>query len=327
MEPSSAYEAGHAFGRSLALAGVLLALFGGGIMFIVAMIKASTRRTRGWIIGAVVAGVITLAGLLGAVGLAASSLGKAIQANKVSAERKKRVSAEGGRYRVEIPGHWKEMPELNEEAGIGAGNEVREQYLLVIENPKSDFVGTLDDFDQLSSDLLTANLENSEISEPDPRNAGKYPARHRRLVGTTENIRVAYQISSIESDDAFYQVLMWTIPSREAVALPLFREVVDSFSAKAGPPDPKRPAAPAPAAGDTRSRVTAILVELLASDPAALTPESRFVEDLGADSLDTVELVMAVEEEFGVAIPDETAAGLKTLGDLVRWIDAQAVEE
>jgi acyl carrier protein len=324
MEPTSAYEAGQAFGRTLAIVGVLLALFGGGITFLVAMIKASTRRTRGWIIGALVAGLVTLIGLIGAVGLAASSLGKAIQAKKTSAERKKRVSADGGRYRLEIPGHWREMPALNEEAGIGAGNEAREQYLLVIENPKSDFVGDLDAFDQLSTNLMTANLENPEVSEPERRDAGKYPARHRRVVGTTENIRVAYQISSIESADAFYQVLMWTTPSRETAALPLFREVVDSFSAQAGPPDPKRPAAPGPR--DTRSRVTAILVELLGSDAASVAPESRIVEDLGADSLDTVELVMAVEDEFGVAIPDDAAAELRTVGDLIRWLDQQAGE-
>jgi acyl carrier protein len=296
---------------------------GGGIFFVVAMIKAATRKTRGWIIGAVVSGVVALCGLLGAASLAASSLGKAIKSNKELADRKKRVASPDGGFRVEVPGNWKEMPELNEDAGIAAGSELREQYLVVIENPKTDFVGDLDAFDKLTSDLLTGNLTNPEVSDVESRDAGKYPARHRRLIGTTENIRVVYQVSSVETDDAFYQVLMWTIPSREAAALPLFREVIDSFSAKAGPPDPNRPAAAPAIAGDTRSQVARIIVELLGTDPAGVTAEARFIEDLGADSLDTVELVMAVEEEFDVAIPDETAAELKTVGDLVRWIDGQ----
>ncbi|PAW64618.1 MAG: acyl carrier protein [Verrucomicrobiia bacterium Tous-C4TDCM] len=116
---------------------------------------------------------------------------------------------------------------------------------------------------------------------------------------------------------------MWTIPSRESAALPVFREVVDSFKAEAGPPD-ENPAAASPTGDDARSRVVRIIVGQLGINPSKVTPTSRFTEDLGTDSLDIVELIMAVEEDFGVAIPNETAANLKTVGDLVRWIDAQA---
>lgn len=328
MEPTSAYETGQAVGRTIGIAFVAVALLGGGLFFVISMIKAATRKTRGWIIGAVVSGVVALGGLLGAVGLAASSLGKAIQSSKSEGERKNRMASDDGRYRIEVPKSWKEMPELNEAAGIIAGNAFREQYVLVIENSKSDFVGTLEEFDQLTSDGLEENLKNPEVSAPENRNVGAYPALHRRIVGTTDNIRVAYQISSVETADSFYQVMMWTIPSREAAALPVFREVIDSFSAKSGPPDENATAA-LPTGDDTRSRVVRILVEQLGISPATVTPTSRFIEDLGADSLDLVEVVMAVEEDFEVGIPDETAAGLKTVGDLVNWIDAQAgkVEE
>ena len=51
-----------------------------------------------------------------------------------------------------------------------------------------------------------------------------------------------------------------------------------------------------------------------------LTPEAKFIEDLGADSLDTVELVMALEEEFGLEIPDEDADKLKTVGDALEYL-------
>lgn len=54
-----------------------------------------------------------------------------------------------------------------------------------------------------------------------------------------------------------------------------------------------------------------------------ITPEAHFVKDLGADSLDAVELIMAVEKQFGVEIPDEEAGNLHTVGDLVRYLEVR----
>ena len=56
--------------------------------------------------------------------------------------------------------------------------------------------------------------------------------------------------------------------------------------------------------------------------PEQVTREARFVEDLGADSLDTIELFMAIEEEFGVQIDDETAEGWTTVGDVIDYLEA-----
>ena len=64
-----------------------------------------------------------------------------------------------------------------------------------------------------------------------------------------------------------------------------------------------------------------IIVEQLGVNPDQVTPEAKFIEDLGADSLDTVELVMAFEEEFGAEIPDEDAEKLQTVGDVVKYIE------
>ena len=61
-------------------------------------------------------------------------------------------------------------------------------------------------------------------------------------------------------------------------------------------------------------RVKEIIVEQLGVNPDQVTPEAKFIEDLGADSLDTVELVMAFEEEFGAEIPDEDAEKLQKIG-------------
>ena len=68
-------------------------------------------------------------------------------------------------------------------------------------------------------------------------------------------------------------------------------------------------------------RVKEIIVELLGVDEDEVTMESRFREDLGADSLDLVELVMAFEEEFGGTISDEDAQQIKTVGDAVGYIE------
>lgn len=70
-----------------------------------------------------------------------------------------------------------------------------------------------------------------------------------------------------------------------------------------------------------KDRVSAIVVEQLGVKPEQITPEAKFIEDLGADSLDTVELVMGLEEEFGNEIPDEEAEKLTTVGDVIRFIE------
>jgi acyl carrier protein len=70
-----------------------------------------------------------------------------------------------------------------------------------------------------------------------------------------------------------------------------------------------------------QDRVKEIIVEQLGVNAEQVTPEAKFIEDLGADSLDTVELVMAFEEEFGAEIPDEDAEKLQTVGDVVKYIE------
>ena len=68
------------------------------------------------------------------------------------------------------------------------------------------------------------------------------------------------------------------------------------------------------------TRVTALVVDHLGVDAGDVTPTASFIDDLGADSLDIVELVMAFEEEFGVEIPDDAAEKISTVGDPVSYI-------
>lgn len=69
-----------------------------------------------------------------------------------------------------------------------------------------------------------------------------------------------------------------------------------------------------------KDQVKEIIVERLGVDPEKLTDDAKFIEDLGADSLDTVELVMTFEEKFGVEVPDEDAEKLKSVADVVAYI-------
>ncbi len=72
---------------------------------------------------------------------------------------------------------------------------------------------------------------------------------------------------------------------------------------------------------DTAERVKKIVVEHLGVEESKITDSASFIDDLGADSLDTVELVMAFEEEFEIEIPDDAAETIQTFGDAVKFID------
>jgi len=71
---------------------------------------------------------------------------------------------------------------------------------------------------------------------------------------------------------------------------------------------------------DLEARVKAIIVEKLGVDEAEVTPEATFTNDLGADSLDTVELIMELEKEFNISIPDEDAEKIATVSDAINYI-------
>lgn len=78
---------------------------------------------------------------------------------------------------------------------------------------------------------------------------------------------------------------------------------------------------------DLNAEVKKIIVEQLGVDEAQVTPEAHFIDDLGADSLDTVELIMAFEEKFGVEVPDEDAEKLTTVGAAVGYLKGKLSEK
>lgn len=75
---------------------------------------------------------------------------------------------------------------------------------------------------------------------------------------------------------------------------------------------------------DIAAKVKDIIVDKLSVDAAEVTPEASFANDLGADSLDTVELIMEFEKEFKISIPDDQAEKISTVGDAIAYIEANA---
>ena len=71
----------------------------------------------------------------------------------------------------------------------------------------------------------------------------------------------------------------------------------------------------------TLEKITKIVVDNLGVNESKVTAEAKFIDDLGADSLDTVELIMQFEEEFGIEIPDEDAENIRTVGDVLKYLE------
>jgi acyl carrier protein len=74
-------------------------------------------------------------------------------------------------------------------------------------------------------------------------------------------------------------------------------------------------------------KIKSIIAEQLGVKAEEVTPQASFIDDLGADSLDTVELIMALEEEFGVEIPDEDAEKMTTVGDAIKYIEEKGAKK
>lgn len=328
MEPdttSAAYQAGHQFGQTVLPILMSLMLLLVGAFFLLSLIKSFTRKTRGWIISAVVAGLITLVGLFGGIAFFVQKVAAKAKTAREAADRKKLITSADGTFSIEVPGNWKSMPELNDDAQIAAGNAIRDVYAMIIPNPRSDYDGSFEEFDELVLEVLVSSLEKSHASPVENLTIQGHSARRRRVEGTIEKTRVVYYLVTLETKDTYYQIMAWTMPSRELTMKPMLDEVINSFTVSGNVQPPKTKTAKK-LSGSTEDKIRKLIADLLDLDPTTIKLESDFTKDLGADSLDTVELVMAIEEEFDLEVPDAEAMNMKTVGDVVRWIDQQPIK-
>ena len=328
MEPestSSAYQAGQNFAQMILPISMAVLFLLGGAFFVFSIIKAFTRKTSGWIISTVIACVMALVGLLGGIGLVVQKVALATKTARDAADKKKLMTSKDGSFSIEVPGNWKPMPELNEDAGISAGNPLRDVYAIIIPNLRSDYEGSFDEFDKLVLDVLVSSVERAEVAPVETLTIQGHSARRRRVEGTVEKTRVVYQLVTLETKDAYYQMMAWTTPSKEASMKPVLDEVIASFTASTKVLPEKKQTATKPT-GSTEDKIRKLTADLLDLDPTAIKLESDFTKDLGADSLDTVELVLAIEEGFDLEIPDAEAMKMKTFGDMVRWVNQQPTQ-
>jgi acyl carrier protein len=228
------------------------------------------------------------------------------------------------------------MPHLNSQAEIGAGNGLKEHYVIVLIEDKAAVGADLATYMKFTADRMTSSLEQGHQGELTELTISGNPAQRRRISGRSKGVKrlnVVYLHTCVETDRHLVQLLFWTLAGREDAAIPVFEKVAATFTStdKAKPEDT---AAPAKNVKDVTTpgdkvksvqppadHVRQLMAEQLGVDRSALTDGSRLKEDLGADDLDVVELVMAIEEEFHVSVPDEIAEKWKSTGDIIRWVE------
>jgi len=125
-------------------------------------------------------------------------------------------------------------------------------------------------------------------------------------------------IKAVPVEDGQYVQLAIDTSATEEDCQRMTKMLKEEFedTGESGSPAPKAAADPA-----IEQQVKDIICEKLSVKPEQVTPETSFINDLGADSLDTVELVMELEDRFGIQIPDEEAEKIQTVGDAIRYIE------
>lgn len=223
------------------LLGVVVLLgfsFAALIFFVVALVKASRNRTRGWVLTAAITGILMLGGLTWAVSLVAeavASSAKVAKTTNLPGEVPTELSSPDGKVSIKVPGSWTAMPGLHPAAAIAAGDKDHEQYMMVLPTPREKFPASTADFEVFVTEGLKQALEDSKASEPETIEVGGFKAIRREISGLKSGNRLAYEQVIVETRNTFYQILMWTIFSHRSAAEQKFRDIVASFAAEAGP--------------------------------------------------------------------------------------------
>jgi acyl carrier protein len=248
----------------------------------------------------------------------------------------KPVSTPDGKFTLMAPGDWTPQPRLlvRKDISFGIGNLRREQYLTLVAESREEFGGSLAQYMETVSDMVAKAGAVPADTPAQPIDAGPLHGLQQRLSRQLDKNSVSYLLTVYETKSHFCQLLQWTLTDRADETFPVFQDVALSFRAMEGPPDqpapdfvaPPEPTADAAAATlvpgpDLPVAVRRLVAELLGADPEKLTPASRLKEDLGADELDSVELIMALEEASGRTISDEEASAALTIGDLTALIE------
>ena len=311
----------------------IIILIGAAATVIVPIVLAVRRKSALWAIIAVLAAIFVTAILSAGAYQAYKALLPGLK-RKLAAP--KPIGTPDGKFTLMAPGDWTTQPRLlvSKDISFGIGHLQREQYLTLVAESREEFGGSLAQYMETVSDMVAKAGAVPAEGAPQPIAAGPLHGLQQRLSRQLDKNSVSYLLTVYETKSHFCQLLQWTLADRADETFPVFQDVALSFRAVEGPPDqpapdfvaPPEPAPDAAAAAlvpgpDLPAAVRRLVAELLGADPEKLTPASRLKEDLGADELDSVELIMALEEASGRTISDEEAAAALTIGDLTALIE------
>jgi hypothetical protein len=201
--------------------------------------RSKIRKSGGALRGT---GIATAGLIIGYIGVALGIMGIPLvvgmirsdieQARRLAAERTEIISTEG-RVRISVPGNWIQMPQLNAQAIVRAGNKSKEQYLIVLAIAKSDLENmTLQKRHQTARDRMLQSMKNASGSEPVAVTIGGFPALQDELSGTKENTKLVFLHTTVETGDHYYQILAWTLKSRWDQNKELLRELTALSAAR-----------------------------------------------------------------------------------------------
>ena len=311
----------------------IVILIGAAATIIVPIVLAVRRKSVLWGVIAVLAAIFVTAILSAGAYQAYRTLLPGIR-EKLAAL--KPVATPDGKFTFMAPGDWTPQKALltSKDVSFGIGHLRREQYLTLIAESREGFGGSLTQYMETVTAMVAQAGAAPAEAAPQAIAAGPLRGLQRRLARRMEKNSISYLLTVYETKSHFCQLLQWTLTDRAEPSFPVFEKVALSFRAEEGPPDqpapdfvaPPESAPDAPAATlvpgpDLPAAVRRLIADQLGAEPDQIQPASRLKEDLGADELDSVELIMALEEAAGRTITDEEAAAVLTVSDLTSLIE------
>lgn len=150
------------------------------------------------------------------------------------------VTARDGKAELTIPADWREMNNLNPEAGLQAGNPAAEQYAIVISEGKNTFADdmTLADFSDSVQENIKTALTDPVISETKKLTINGYPARQFEVAGSMQKVNARWIYTLVDAPKNYHQIMAWTLDSRYDQNKPVLMDVAASFKESSGVPKP-----------------------------------------------------------------------------------------
>lgn len=224
-----AVEMGRAVGTVVGFSIALLFCVGVPLCLVLSIVQYARTRKQGWLIALVVSAVLCLIPL----GLIVTGFGmgayRAIQDRKQETSPQpadRTVKSTDGALQLRMADHWRTLTDLNEEAVIQVGNPAREEYLIVLSEPKIDFEGGLEDYAATCRAAIQQNLGDERATELRKIRLNGHDAYQCEISGTLEKVKLEYCFTALASENDYHQIVAWTLFSKKDAAFRVFGEVI-----------------------------------------------------------------------------------------------------